>query len=674
MPNSWNACLLTLEGHSGPVCSVAWSPDGTRLASASFDTTVKVWDPATGQCISTLQGHNEPVTSVAWSHEGTRLASAADDKTVKIWDPVTAQCVSTLEGRKRSESTVIAWSCIPRQAVSIVSNHEVTIWNADTGQCISRFWDKSPFSEVAALSRDGTRVTSRTGHGEIEIQDAVTGHCLCTLENPPVSISSMSWSQDGTRVASASSPRIQIWDAATGRCVSTLGAPEMWIDEIAWSNDASQLASVEKGKLRIHDLATGQCVSIFEGYHDVSIYSVAWSPTCATRLASALNDATVKIWDISASQQTLTSSPKPIISAASESPDAARFAFSDYDTVRIYDLGSGHCVSVLEDTRGPIRILTWSLDATKLALALGYDIQIFDLATGRRISRLEGQSGISSIAWSVDATRLASKHDGGTTKIWDLATGHCIFTLDLDSYGGLFASLAWSYDATRLASTSRSRHHHLVKIWDSTTGQCTAILKGHHEEVNSVAWSCDAMPSMPPLLASASEDATVKIWDPASGQCLSTLRGHDAPVLSVTWSYDATRLASGSSDETVNIWDPATGQWMARIEMGRMIDSVRFHKSNSDLLRTDLGMLDLHTVTAATVSGSGPAFTLRLSEVATGCGVSGDRAWITYQGRSLLWVPPEYRANSFIISGTTVSICCSSDRILIYKFSASSPI
>jgi WD40 repeat protein len=76
--------------------STAWSQDGSRLASGSYDNTVKIWDPATGQCASTLEGHSDLVRSIAWSPYGIRLASASDDDTVRIWDPATGQCASTL--------------------------------------------------------------------------------------------------------------------------------------------------------------------------------------------------------------------------------------------------------------------------------------------------------------------------------------------------------------------------------------------------------------------------------------------------------------------------------------------------------------------------------------------------------------------------------------------------
>jgi WD40 repeat protein len=82
--DEWSTCLQTLEGHSNTVYSVAFSHDSTRLASASDDNTVKIWDTGSGKCLQTLEGHSNTVWSVAFSHDSTLLASASDDKTVKI--------------------------------------------------------------------------------------------------------------------------------------------------------------------------------------------------------------------------------------------------------------------------------------------------------------------------------------------------------------------------------------------------------------------------------------------------------------------------------------------------------------------------------------------------------------------------------------------------------------
>ncbi|KAI3584116.1 hypothetical protein IWW34DRAFT_649644 [Fusarium oxysporum f. sp. albedinis] len=88
----WDACLLTLEGHTGPVNTVVFSHDSTNLASASIDKTIRIWNADTGDCEQVLEGHSGPVTSVVFSHDSTKVASASDDKTVRIWNAETGKC------------------------------------------------------------------------------------------------------------------------------------------------------------------------------------------------------------------------------------------------------------------------------------------------------------------------------------------------------------------------------------------------------------------------------------------------------------------------------------------------------------------------------------------------------------------------------------------------------
>jgi WD40 repeat protein len=104
MSDSWSACLQTLEGHSMEVTSVAFSHDSARLASASGDRTVKIWDARSGACLQTLEGHSSGVWSVAFSHDSTRLASASSDRTVKIWDARSGACLQTLQVSKHLEN------------------------------------------------------------------------------------------------------------------------------------------------------------------------------------------------------------------------------------------------------------------------------------------------------------------------------------------------------------------------------------------------------------------------------------------------------------------------------------------------------------------------------------------------------------------------------------------
>ena len=135
MTENWSACLQTLEGHSGSVTSVTFSHDSTRLASASDDKTVKVWDAVSGACLQTLQGHSSYVMSVAFSHNSTRLASASEDKTVKVWDAASGACLQTLQGHS-SYITSVAFSHDSTRLASASDDKTVKVWDAASGACL----------------------------------------------------------------------------------------------------------------------------------------------------------------------------------------------------------------------------------------------------------------------------------------------------------------------------------------------------------------------------------------------------------------------------------------------------------------------------------------------------------------------------------------------------------
>ncbi len=134
MDNEWSACLTTLEGHSGPIDSVAWSTDGTRLASTSHNTS-KIWDSVTGQFQTVLESYSGWIRSVTWSISATWLASISHN-TVKIWDPVAGQCQATLEGHSNNVA-LVAWSTDAggTKLASASEDGIVKIWDATAGRC-----------------------------------------------------------------------------------------------------------------------------------------------------------------------------------------------------------------------------------------------------------------------------------------------------------------------------------------------------------------------------------------------------------------------------------------------------------------------------------------------------------------------------------------------------------
>ncbi|KAF2811756.1 uncharacterized protein BDZ99DRAFT_487370 [Mytilinidion resinicola] len=173
MSDGWSACLQTLEGHSSFVNSVAFSHDSARLASASDDCTVKIWDVSSGACLQTLEGHSNIVSSVAFSHDSAQLASASGDCTVKIWDASGGACLQTLEGHSSFVNSV-AFSHDSAQLASASGDWTVKIWDASSGACLQTLEGHSNIvnSALSTLSFDSTGSCLYTNIGTIVIQSS----------------------------------------------------------------------------------------------------------------------------------------------------------------------------------------------------------------------------------------------------------------------------------------------------------------------------------------------------------------------------------------------------------------------------------------------------------------------------------------------------------------------
>jgi WD40 repeat protein len=144
------------------VYTLAFSPNGSRLASGSYDHTVRLWDPATGQCLQTLEGHSSGVRTLASSPDGSRLASGSEDHTVRLWDLATAQSLQTLEGHRGWMNT-LAFSLDGSRLASGSDDRTVRLWNPATGKCLQTLEGHSGWVYTLAFSPDGSSLETNKG-------------------------------------------------------------------------------------------------------------------------------------------------------------------------------------------------------------------------------------------------------------------------------------------------------------------------------------------------------------------------------------------------------------------------------------------------------------------------------------------------------------------------------
>ena len=552
-------CRLDLRTLRG-VSAVAFSPDGSRIASASDDRTVKLWDAGTGQEVLTLHGHSEPVNRLAFSPDGRRVASASSDRTVKLWDAVTGEEVLTLRGHSAAVWGV-AFSPDGTRIASVGGDRaradepgEMKIWDAATGRPLYAMPVHKSITLCVTFSPDGRRIASASWDCTVKLWDAATGQEVSTLRGHSDAVWGVAFSPDGRRLASASRDRtVKLWDAATGQEVLTVRGHSGAVLGVAFSPDGRRLASASRDRtVKLWDAVTGKEVLSLRG-HSEGVTGVAFSPD-GRCVASASLDRTVKLWDAATDQEVLSlRGHSEGVSGVAFSPDGRRVASSSFDrAVKLWDAATDQELLSLRGHSEGVLGVAFSPDSRHVASS-SFDrtVKLWDAATGHEVLTLRGHSGeVGSVAFSPDGHRVASGSSDRSVKLWDTATGQEILTLR--GHSGAVLGVAFSPDGRRLASASSD---YTVKLWDAATGQEVLTVRGHSEPVSKLAFSPDGR-----RIASASWDRTVKLWDAATGQEVLTMRGHSEPVDSLAFSPDGSRIASASFDRTVKLWDTATGQ------------------------------------------------------------------------------------------------------------------
>ncbi len=270
-----NTPFVTLQGHTFPVVSVAFSPDGKTLTSAASDATIRVWDMANGEHINTIPGHLSNITSVVFSPDGETLASSSDT-TVRLWDVGTAAFKSTLVGHTGAVFSAV-FSLDGKMVASGSVDHTIRLWDVTTGKQKDVFPGHTDFVNSVIFSPNGNILASGSADNTVSIWDVVTGALKTTLTGHTDRVLSLSFSPNGSMLASGSADTtIRLWDITTGKQKAVLTGHTRDVNSVAFSPDGATLASGSDDETaRLWDVATGKQMESFKG--SIWVESVAFS-------------------------------------------------------------------------------------------------------------------------------------------------------------------------------------------------------------------------------------------------------------------------------------------------------------------------------------------------------------------------------------------------------------
>jgi WD40 repeat protein/tRNA A-37 threonylcarbamoyl transferase component Bud32 len=552
--------LATLSGHADSVLTVAFSPDGERIASGSADGQIKVWDRRSAREVLTLRGHTATVTVVAFSPDGNQLASGSADGNVRIWDVARGENVLTWQGHA-SGVTGLAFDPGGKRLASTgrgePSPGELKLWDVGKEEALaSQTWHT--LLAAVAFSPDGRRLITACHDGNVFAWDTATLKPIGGFKGPKrlVQWTSVAFSADGEWVAAGSAAGfVRVWDGKTAQeFLNPTGAS---VSGLAFtsSRDGRPIlaAACADYTVRAWFMRSGEPAFTLRG-HRGAVTAVA-SSSDGARLVSASRDRTVKLWDIRRHYDDLTLPASAGYTSVSFSPAGQYFASATRDNaLRIWDMTTGKVIARLRSLRESVNGLAFSPDGLQLACA-GSDgtVRIREVPSGRETLCLRGHDGsVLTVAFEPDGGRLASAGEDGTVRLWELPSG--LETLCLRGHDGTVHAVAFSPDGSRLASAGKDG---VVRVWDGGTGQERLVLTNHDGPVYALAFSLDGR-----RLATAGHDEIVRVWDVATGELVQTLSGHMGAVRGLAYGPGG-RLASAGDDKAVRLWDAARHELLA---------------------------------------------------------------------------------------------------------------
>ena len=457
----------TFTGHQGAVTMAGFTPDGSAVITSSADHTLKLWNAATGAELATLTGNAAPVSSMAISPNGRVLASGARDNTIKLWDIPQTKPLRSLAGHQAA-ATAFAFN---REATLFVSaSRDKTVRLCDTQKPGDPVIIEGHTTDVtaAAYRADRNQVATADAAGFIRLWRTIDNHQDGTIGAHRGEVTALSYHSNNQQLISTGSDGLaKVWQLPVIPSREIV-SEEQPVDVAVISIDGQLIATAgmlnDHPTIVIRKVDDGSVVASLLG-HEARVTALAFNSN-HTRLVSASEDKTVRVWDISdaAVPELLKYADTKLLSAPSTSPMRRQFLSAGADMkIHQWNLADGVLVRSIEGHTGEINDL--AVSATTVASAsVDGTVRLWNRSNGQAVRTIQHGSPVRQIAISADNAKVASWGDDKQLKLWLAADGSLLQTVD--AAAGDLTSLAFSPNNQRLAATVAED----VRVWQVSDG------------------------------------------------------------------------------------------------------------------------------------------------------------------------------------------------------------